>query len=147
MSAREVVDRNAVARGALAGLVVIVPVTVARAIASHGVADFDHSGWAVLFFFFILGAYGIAGWVAGTSAPDAPLTNGALAALGAILLWLPLRIVIWVIRRDHHGLFTGSQPAITLGTVRTPDGWAGTLLFDFAATGQPKPSYRYDEEG
>ena len=115
MSAREVVDRNAVARGALAGLVVIVPVTVARAIASHGVADFDHSGWAVLFFFFILGAYGIAGWVAGTSAPDAPLTNGALAALGAILLWLPLRIVIWVIRRDHHGLFTGSQPAITLG--------------------------------
>jgi hypothetical protein len=115
VSAREVVDRNAVARGALAGLVVIVPVTVARAIASHGVADFDHSGWAVLFFFFILGAYGIAGWVAGTSAPDAPLTNGALAALGAILLWLPLRIVIWVIRRDHHGLFTGSQPAITLG--------------------------------
>jgi hypothetical protein len=115
VSAREVVDRNAVARGALAGLVVIVPVTVARAIASHGVADFDHSGWAVLFFFFILGAYGIAGWVAGTAAPDAPLTNGALAALGAIVLWLPLRIVIWVIRRDHHGLFTGSQPAITLG--------------------------------
>ena len=35
MSAREVVDRNAVARGALAGLVVIVPVTIVRAIAGE----------------------------------------------------------------------------------------------------------------
>jgi hypothetical protein len=110
-----VLDRNAVARGALAGLVLIVPVTIARALASHGTSDFDHSGWAVLFFFFILGAYGVSGWVAGAAAPDAPLTNGALAALGAILLWLPLRVVVWLIRRDHHGLFTGAQPAITLG--------------------------------
>jgi hypothetical protein len=109
------IDGTAIVRGALAGLVVIVPVTVARAVVSHSVTDFDHSGWAPVFFFAILFAYGLAGWVAGSSATDAPLTNGALAAFGAIVLWLPLRIVIWAIRHDHRGLFSGARPAITLG--------------------------------
>jgi hypothetical protein len=109
------IDGTAIVRGALAGLVVIVPVTVARAVVSHSVTDFDHSGWAVVFFFAILFAYGLAGWVAGSSATGAPLTNGALAAFGAIVLWLPLRIVIWAIRHDHRGLFSGARPAITPG--------------------------------
>lgn len=109
------IDAAAVARGALAGLVVVVPVTVTRAVVSHHVADFDHSGWAILFFFAILFAYGLAGWVAGSTAGRAPLTNGALAGFGTILLWLPLRVLIWAIRHDHRGLFTGSRPAITLG--------------------------------
>jgi hypothetical protein len=109
------IDGTAIVRGALAGLVVIVPVTVARAVVSHSVTDFDHSGWTVVFFFAILFAYGLAGWVAGSSATGAPLTNGALAAFGAIVLWLPLRIVIWAIRHDHRGLFSGARPAITPG--------------------------------
>jgi hypothetical protein len=109
------VDPTAVVRGALAGLVVIVPVTVLRAVVGHQVDDFDHSGWAIVFFFAILFAYGLAGWVAGSTALRAPLTNGALAGFGAILLWLPLRILIWAIRHDHRGLFTGARPAITLG--------------------------------
>lgn len=109
------VDTTAVVRGALAGLVVIVPVTVARAIVSHRVSDFDHSAWAVLFFFAILFAYGLAGWVAGGSASRAPLTNGALAGLGALVFWLPLRILIWAIRHDHRGLLSGPRPAITVG--------------------------------
>jgi hypothetical protein len=109
------IDGTAIVRGALAGLVVIVPVTVARAVVSHSVTDFDHSSWAVVFFFAILFAYGLAGWVAGSSATGAPLTNGALAAFGAIVLWLPLRIVIWAIRHDHRGLFSGARPAITPG--------------------------------
>lgn len=109
------IDGGAIARGALAGLVVIVPVTVLRAVVSNHVADFDHSGWAILFFFAILFAYGLAGWVAGSTAVRAPLTNGALAGFGAILLWLPLRILIWAIRHDHRGLFSGSRPAITPG--------------------------------
>ena len=100
MNGSRLIDGIAIMRGALAGLVVIVPVTVARAVVSHSVTDFDHSGWAIVFFFAILLAYGLAGWVAGSSATGAPLTNGALAAFGAILLWLPLRIVIWAIRRQ-----------------------------------------------
>ena len=115
MNGSRLIDGIAIMRGALAGLVVIVPVTVARAVVSHSVTDFDHSGWAIVFFFAILLAYGLAGWVAGSSATGAPLTNGALAAFGAILLWLPLRIVIWAIRHDHRGLFSGARPAITLG--------------------------------
>ena len=109
------IDRTAIVRGALAGLVVIVPVTVLRAVVSHRVADFDHSGWAVVFFFAILFAYGLSGWVAGHSAVRAPLTNGAIAGFGAIALWLPLRVLIWAIRHDHRGLFTGARPAITVG--------------------------------
>lgn len=115
MNGSRLIDGTAIVRGALAGLVVIVPVTVARAVVSHSVTDFDHSGWAVVFFFAILFAYGLAGWVAGSSATGAPLTNGALAAFGAIVLWLPLRIVIWAIRHDHRGLFSGARPAITPG--------------------------------
>lgn len=115
MNGTRLIDGTAIVRGALAGLVVIVPVTVARAVVSHSVTDFDRSGWAVVFFFAILLAYGLAGWVAGSSATGAPLTNGALAAFGAIVLWLPLRIVIWAIRHDHRGLFSGARPAITPG--------------------------------
>jgi hypothetical protein len=115
MSDGPLVDPAAVGRGALVGLVVIVPVTVLRAIVSHNVNDFDHSGWAIVFFFAILFAYGLAGWVAGSTATRAPLTNGALAGFGAIVLWLPLRILIWAIRHDHRGLFTGTRPAITVG--------------------------------
>ncbi|HEY5943893.1 MAG TPA: hypothetical protein VIV40_00300, partial [Kofleriaceae bacterium] len=45
-------------------------------------------------------------------------------------------------QRDGDGFFL--QPAITLATVRTPQGWAGTLLFDLLASGRPKPRYDYD---
>jgi hypothetical protein len=42
-------------------------------------------------------------------------------------------------RRDGEGWFI--QPALTIATVRTPEGWAGTLMFDLAASGKPKPRY------
>jgi hypothetical protein len=42
-------------------------------------------------------------------------------------------------RRDGRGWFI--QPALTLATVRTPEGWAGTLMIDLAATGRPKSRY------
>ena len=114
---RPLVDGTAVLRGAIAGLVVIVPVTVVRALVSHGVHDFDHSAWAVPFFFAILVAYAVGGWVAGRSVPNAPLSNGALAGLGSVVLWLPLRIAIWAIRNDHRGLFTGTHPTMTVAQV------------------------------
>ena len=114
---RPLVDWPAVLRGAIAGLVVIVPVTVLRALVSHRVHDFDHSAWAAPFFFAILVAYAVAGWVAGRSTPGAPLSNGALAGLGSVVLWLPLRIAIWAIRDDHRGLFTGAHPTMTVAQV------------------------------
>ncbi|MBV8951750.1 MAG: hypothetical protein JOZ99_12800 [Actinobacteria bacterium] len=108
------VDPTAVARGAATGLVVIVPVTVVGAIVSRGTADLGTSAWAVPLSLAILVAYGAAGWVAGAAAPGAPLSNGALAGFSTIVLWLPLRVVIWLIRHDHRGFFTGARPAITV---------------------------------
>lgn len=46
-----------------------------------------------------------------------------------------------LVRRDGRGFFL--HPALTLATVRTPEGWAGTLMFDLAASSSPKR--RYDE--
>jgi hypothetical protein len=42
-------------------------------------------------------------------------------------------------RRDGRGWLI--QPALTIATVRTPEGWAGTLLFDLAAAGRKKRPY------
>jgi hypothetical protein len=45
-------------------------------------------------------------------------------------------------RRDGAGWFL--QPALTLATMRTPDGWVGTLALDIAAARSPSSRYRYD---
>jgi hypothetical protein len=117
------VDAGAVGRGALAGLLVIVPLTALRAVVDRDVSDFDRSGWLYLFGFGLLAAYVLAGTVAGRRAPDAPLTNGILAGIGALILWLPLRILIWAVRGEDHGLLTGSEPVFTAGQL------FGQLLF------------------
>ena len=48
-------------------------------------------------------------------APDAPLTNGTLAGLGALVIWLPIRVVIWAAREDGRGLFSGHNAALPPG--------------------------------
>ena len=58
---------------------------------------------------------GLGGWVAGRLVPDAFLTNGALAGVGAFVLWIPVRIVIWLVRDEHRGLFSGHSPALRPG--------------------------------
>lgn len=40
--------------------------------------------------------------------------------------------------RDGHHWF---QPALTLATVRTPEGWGGTIALDLAAASPPRPVY------
>ncbi|GEM_PF-658265 len=109
------VDWRAVARGAGVGLIVIAPVTVLRAVVDHRVHDFDRSGWAVVFVLGILAVYAAAGWYAGSWTPRVPLTNGAAAALGTLLAWLPIRVAIWAVRDDPKGLFTGSKPVFSVG--------------------------------
>ena len=116
-------EPGAVLRGAVAGLLVIVPLTALRAILDREAGDFNDSGWLYVFGFGLLAAYVVAGSVAGHRAAGAPLTNGILAGIGALVLWLPLRIVIWVARGEAHGLFTGSEPVFTVGQL------FGQLLF------------------
>jgi hypothetical protein len=108
-----VIQSRAILRGALLGLVVIVPVAVLYALLDRAVDDFQNSGWAPLFALAIVAAYLVAGVGAGRIALDAPLSNGALAGLGALVLWLPLRMLIWAMRDATNGLFTGTDPVFS----------------------------------
>ena len=108
-------DSRAVGRGAAAGLLIIVPLTALRAVIDREVSNFDNSGWVPLFALALFAAYVLAGFVAGRRVPDAPLSNGLVAGMGALALWLPLRVLIWLVRDESQGLFTGSQPVFTVG--------------------------------
>ena len=109
------IDWNAVLRGALVGLCVLIGVSVVQAILDHNLDSFDDSGWIYPLFVMILVGYALGGWLAGRLVPDAFLTNGALAGVGAFVLWIPVRIVIWLVRDEGRGLFTGDSPALRPG--------------------------------
>jgi hypothetical protein len=111
------IDWRAVARGAFVGLALIVPVTVLRVVLDREVTDFDDSGWIYPLFVLILVGYFAAGWVAGRSRPTMPLTHGVLAGIGVLVLWIPVRIIIWVVREDGRGLVSGDDAALRPGQV------------------------------
>jgi hypothetical protein len=109
------VDWPAVARGALLGLFVLIGASVIEAILDRNVDSFNDSGWIYPLFVAILVGYGLGGWLAGRMVPDAFLTNGALAGVGAFVLWIPVRIIIWLVRDENRGLFGGHSPALRPG--------------------------------
>lgn len=110
-------DWRVVLRGALVGLAIVVPVTVLRVVLDREIADFDNSGWIYPLFVLILVGYWTAGWVTGRARPDAPLAHGALAGVGVLALWIPIRIVIWAVREDGRGLVSGERAALRPGQV------------------------------
>ena len=116
-------DRQAVVQGALLGAALILPITVAGALIDRAMDDFDDSAWPVTIFFAVLAAYALAGWWAGRRSGDAPLTNGAVAGLGAFAVWVPLRMLIWLVRDDSKGLVSGDDAVFTAG------GLLGNLVF------------------
>jgi hypothetical protein len=109
------VEWPSVARGALLGLCVLAAASIVEAVLDGNLDDFKDTGWIYPLFVAILFGYALGGWYAGRSAPDAPLTNGTLAGIGAFVLWVPVRIGIWLVRDEHKGLFTGSSPALRPG--------------------------------
>lgn len=111
------VDWPAIARGALLGLALIIPTTIVGAVLDRSIDDFEDSGWRVLLALLVVLAFVPAGAYAGRLARDAPLTNGALAGLGAFLLWIPVRVVIWLTRDDNQGLVSGRDPVFRSGQV------------------------------
>jgi hypothetical protein len=111
------VDWAAVARGALLGLALIIPTTIVSAVLDRSIDNFEDSGWRVLLALLIIAAFVPAGAYAGRLARDAPLSNGALAGLGAFVAWLPLRVVIWLTRDDNQGLVSGRDPVFRPGQV------------------------------
>jgi hypothetical protein len=112
-----VVDWRAVFRGALLGLLVLVAASVVEAILDRNIDTFRDSGWIYPLFVVILFGYALGGWQAGRLVPDAALTNGVLAGVGAFVLWIPVRIAIWLVRDEHRALFSGHSPALRPGQI------------------------------
>jgi hypothetical protein len=65
----------------------------------------------------ILLAYGLAGAAAGRAARESPGWQGALAGLGAVVVWVPVRVVIWAVREGDRSLVTGDRAALPPGQV------------------------------
>jgi hypothetical protein len=114
---RPLVQWRAVLIGALVGLGILVALSVISALLDHYLDDFDDSGWIYPLFVGVLVGYAVGGYVAGRAAPDGALTNGTLAGLGAFVLWVPVRIVIWVVRDEDKGLFTGHSAVLRPGQI------------------------------
>ena len=88
------------------------------AILDHNLDDFDDSGWIYPLFVLILFGYTLGGFGAGRlRAPRRRSPTALLAGLGAFVLWIPVRIVIWLVRDENHGLFSGHSPALRPGQI------------------------------
>ena len=117
------IDYRAIGRGALAGLLVVAPVSALRVVVDRNVDHFDTSGWAPLFALGIFAAWVVAGYVAGRAAPEMRMSNGMVAGIAAFLAWLVVRVVIWAVREQHKSLFGGVHPVFTVNQL------FGGLLF------------------
>jgi hypothetical protein len=111
------IDWHAVFRGATAGLFFLVLASILEAILDRNIDSFNDSGWIYPLFVLILFGYMLAGFGAGRLVPESPLSNGLLAGLGAFVLWIPVRIVIWIVRDENRALFTGHSPALRPGQI------------------------------
>lgn len=117
LGTRSPVDWPAIVRGALVGVALIIPITIVGAVLDRAVDDFEDSGWRVLLALLIVVAFVPAGAYAARLARAAPLTNGALAGLGAFVAWLPVRVLIWLTRDDNQGLVSGRDPVFRPGQI------------------------------
>jgi hypothetical protein len=111
------VQWRSVLTGALVGLIILVAFSVISALLDHYLDDFDDSGWIYPLFVGVLVGYAVAGFVAGRLSPDGAFTNGTLAGLGAFVLWIPVRILIWLVRDEDKGLFSGHAAVLRPGQI------------------------------
>ena len=121
-----IVDARALVRGAIAGLAVIVPVSLAVEILERNVDDLEGSGWMFIPFVAVLVAYVHAGRLAGAAAPDAPLSHGALAALIAFAGWLLVRVAVPLVQGDDLGF--GPRAIVTNAMFAAAFGLLGGAL-------------------
>jgi putative membrane protein (TIGR04086 family) len=112
-----IVEWRALVPGAMIGLLVLVVASVTDAILDRNLDDYDDSGWRYVLFVVVLVGYLSAGYVAGRRAPQGALTNGALAGTLTFVVWVPVRILIWLARDEHEALFTGTDPVFKPGQI------------------------------
>ncbi len=124
----------AVGRGALAGLAIVIVAAVIRAVLNNQIDHFNKSGWVYPLFILVLVGYFVAGLIAGRAYPGSPLTVGGLAGLGTVVLWIPIRIVVWALREDSRSLVSGNEAALRPGqlfgalVISTAVGMLGGLI-------------------
>ena len=82
----ELVHPRAVAVGAGVALAICVPAAILAQVLDQAGSVDDDSSWLLVLFGVILVGMGVGGFVAAERRLDAPLTNGAVAALAAYLL-------------------------------------------------------------
>lgn len=97
MSAVNVLRREAFGRGALVAVAILAPFAALVLILDRAGVDVERFG--ALLFLVAVGAFVIAGLVAGQRATDAPFSNGFAAGVGAALLWTVVWACIWVLRK------------------------------------------------
>jgi hypothetical protein len=104
-----VLSAAAVLRGGAAGTVLLGAWTLILLAAGPGPGERGRGAWLALG---AAVAYVVAGALAARGAPDAPLSNAIVAAMGALVGWLPLRALLWWIRGEARGLVTGRDAAL-----------------------------------
>jgi hypothetical protein len=120
--AHDGINWSAVARGAAIGAGVVIVAAALHAVFDHNIDDFDETGWVLPLFVLVLVGYGLAGWTAQRlaaqhAAAGSPLTHGALAGIGVLVIWFPIRVLIWVARDEDRALFSGNDPALRPGQI------------------------------
>jgi len=113
------VNRPAVLIGGMSGLALIVPL-VAIQLVVGAVADDVPDALVAVLFVGIVGAFALAGSLAGRRAPDSPAKHGALAALLALVAWIPLRLLIAAVGdgdRALEGIGGAAGFALVMGTL------------------------------
>ena len=124
-NARLVINLTALRRGIVAGLVVIVPVSLIVALVSNRHVS-GYGGWLFVAFVATLYGYATAGYGAARTQPEAPLSHGILAGLGALFGWLLVRLAVPLAAR--HPLRFGIVDVITHATFAVTLGALGGLF-------------------
>ena len=95
----DLIDRRAVGAGAVVGLVVAGVMIVLWQLVD-AMADVEDSSLVFLFYVVVVAGWVAAGVVAGRRSPDAPYSNGAVAALVAVVPLAVIGIVVALVRSE-----------------------------------------------
>jgi len=122
---RQMLDRLAILRGASVAVCICLP----AALISQALVDVpegeDPPSSIFLFFVLVLAGFALGGWWAARAAPEAPFSNGAVAALAAFAVIQGIALVVRLVGGDSVNI-----PALVFnGLVAYGAGLLGALIW------------------